>query len=304
MKFAIHAVDGHRFPNLALMRISSWHKAQGHDVEWYNPLFKYDRVYASKIFTFTPDDPYLPDDAIRGGTGYDVHSRLPDEIAVMPPDYSIYPCVSDAYGFLTRGCPNKCPWCIVPAKEGNIHPVADIMDILRGRTSAVLMDNNFLSGPEGFVISQLRQIVWHRIRVDFNQALDARRIPDYAEILARVKWLKYIRMSCDTDAMIGPCLKAIRELRVYGLRGDIMVYVLAMNGDDGQKSALRRIRELTDSDDRVVPFVMPYRSFTDNSVMPDDDLKALARWCNRVWLRKSCEFNEYKKNYKKGKHET
>lgn len=303
MKVAVQSVDGKGFPNLALMRISSWHKAQGHDVEWFNPLFKYDRVYASKIFTFTPDDPYLPEGTIRGGSGYDVASRLPDEVEVMPPDYSIYPGIPDAYGFLTRGCPNRCPWCIVPAKEGNIHPVADIMDILRGRTSAVLMDNNFLAGPEGFVIGQLRQIVWHRIRVDFNQALDARRIPDYAEILARVKWLKYIRMACDTDAMIGPCLKAIRELRVYGLRGDIMVYVLARNGEVEQKSALRRIRELTDADDRVIPYVMPYRSVTDNSVMPDDDLKALARWCNRVWLRKSCEFDEYKRNPKKGKHE-
>ena len=304
MKFAIHAVDGHRFPNLALMRIASWHKAQGHAVEWFNPLFKYDRVYASKIFTFTPDDPYLPPDALKGGTGYDVHSRLPDEIAVMPPDYSFYPGVSDAYGFLTRGCPNNCPWCVVPAKEGNIHPVADISDILRERRSAVLMDNNFLSAPEGFVSGQLTTIADRRIPVDFNQALDARRVPKYADLLARVKWAKYLRLACDTDDMIGPCADAVGALRRRNLPGDIMVYVLARNGANGMRSALRRIHALQDMDRRVIPFVMPFRSLADNSVLPDEDVKALARWCNRVWIRKSCDFETYKRNPKKGEQNT
>ena len=131
MRVAIDSVDGMKYPNLALMRISAWHKAHGNTVEWFIPLAKYDRIYASKIFTFTPDDPYLPPDTIKGGTGYDVSSRLPEEIESMPPDYTIYPQFDAAYGFLTRGCPNKCPWCVVPHKEGGLRVVADIEDICR-----------------------------------------------------------------------------------------------------------------------------------------------------------------------------
>lgn len=101
MRVAIHSVDGHHFPNLALMRISAWHKARLDAVEWFMPLSQYDRVYASKVFTFTPDDPYLPPDAIRGGTGYDITSRLPPEIDATPPDYTIYPQFTEAYGFLS-----------------------------------------------------------------------------------------------------------------------------------------------------------------------------------------------------------
>ena len=101
------------FPNLALMKISAYHKRNGDHVEWWNPLYKYDRIYSSKVFDFTPVDPYLPDDAIRGGTGYrdiPISGTLPDEIDGIFPDYSIYPECDYAIGYLTRGCPNHCRW--------------------------------------------------------------------------------------------------------------------------------------------------------------------------------------------------
>lgn len=67
-------VDGHNFPNLPLMKISAYHKAAGDSVEWYEPLFSghTDRVYMSKVFTFTPDYEYCidADEIIKGGTGY------------------------------------------------------------------------------------------------------------------------------------------------------------------------------------------------------------------------------------------
>lgn len=94
------------FPNLALMKISAWHKAQGDEVEWWNPLCQYDRVYSSKVFDFTPVDPYLPEDTIRGGTGYrdlPMNQELPQEVDEMFPDYSIYPECDYAIGYLTRG---------------------------------------------------------------------------------------------------------------------------------------------------------------------------------------------------------
>ena len=87
-------VDGHNgFPNLALMRISAWHKALGDMVEWWDGMLPYDRIYMSKVFTFSPDNDTVmqADEIIRGGTGYRDYGSLPEEIEAMPPDYSIYP---------------------------------------------------------------------------------------------------------------------------------------------------------------------------------------------------------------------
>ena len=128
MRIGLIDVDGHNFPNLALMKISAWHKAQGDEVEWYAPLFAdepFDKVYMSKVFTFTPDFEYAINakKIIKGGTGYGLYEDLPAEIEYTFPDYSLYPKYPFAVGFLTRGCVRKCPWCIVPKKEGWIHAV-------------------------------------------------------------------------------------------------------------------------------------------------------------------------------------
>jgi radical SAM superfamily enzyme YgiQ (UPF0313 family) len=173
-------VDRTRFPNLALMKISAYHKSIGDSVEWADAMFgDYDRVYMSKIFTFTPDYPYSFDcEVVKGGTGYDLHSRLPEEIDRMSPDYSIYTSIDSrtAYGFLTRGCPNKCKWCVVPIKEGNVLPYQDVDEIaVDGRTNLILMDNNILAAGE-YGIQQLEKIIERGYRVDFNQALDARLV--------------------------------------------------------------------------------------------------------------------------------
>lgn len=297
MRVAIHSVDGMKYPNLALMRISTWHKTQGDTVEWFVPLAKYDRIYASKIFTFTPDDPYLPLDTIKGGTGYDVSSRLPDEIESMQPDYTIYQQFDAAYGFLTRGCPNKCPWCVVPHKEGGLRVVADIEDICRTNTgfrrNAILMDNNFLAAPLEFCREQIDKMRRLKIRADFNQATDARLYnEDTARIMATMPYLKYVRISCDTDAMLPHCVRAISLLREFGYRGDVFCYVLAKA--DGIKSALDRIYGLMAADRRAVPFVMPYRDFEHSTAEVAPELRRLARWCNRAWIRKCCRFCDYK----------
>lgn len=62
-KIGLIDVDGHNFPNLPLMKLSAWHKANGDHVEWYSPMFSghCDRVYMSKVFTFTPDYEYFVD---------------------------------------------------------------------------------------------------------------------------------------------------------------------------------------------------------------------------------------------------
>lgn len=111
MKIGLIDVDG-KLPNLALMKISRYHKDCGDDVEWCDYISHYDIVYKAKIFTFTQDDTYYlnADKVVCGGTGYDMHSSLPPEIDRLQPDYSLYPNIDKrtAYGFLTRGCPNRC----------------------------------------------------------------------------------------------------------------------------------------------------------------------------------------------------
>lgn len=203
MRIGLVDMDGRGFPNLALMKLSAWHKAHGDTAEMADPAKSYDRVYMSKVFTHSPDcrDEY-PCEVIRGGTGYrDYATVLPEEVEHTCPDYSLYGA-GEAYGFLTRGCPNRCPWCVVPHKEGGIRPHADIEEFLAGRRRAVLLDNNVLASDWGLM--QIEKIVRLGIRVDFNQGLDARRIardPEAAELLARVRWLRYLRMAYDTSAL-------------------------------------------------------------------------------------------------------
>lgn len=197
------AVDSHLYPNLPLGKIAAYHKSLGDSVEWANPMFgNYDKVFMSKIFTFTPDCMDAYDCPVeRGGTGYDLHKDLPPEIDRLQPDYSIFPFVDDktAYGFLTRGCPNKCSFCVVPKKEGGIRPYMDIDEITQGgrRPKVHLMDNNSLACDYG--IEQLVKIVDKGYRVDYNQAIDSRLItPDVAELLAQVHWLEPIKFGCDS----------------------------------------------------------------------------------------------------------
>lgn len=126
-----------KIPNLALMKISAYHKTLGDQVKMYDPLFdKPDLMYASKVFDFTPDYAYLPTgcEVVKGGPGYDPAARLPfpDYDRIMP-DYSLYGC-DYALGRFTRGCPNSCPWCVVPKADGTeVRHVADLSDFWSGQ---------------------------------------------------------------------------------------------------------------------------------------------------------------------------
>lgn len=154
MRIALIDVDGHNFPNLPLMKLSAWHKQNGDQVEWYDPLTAWlnppDMVYMSKVFTFTPDYPHpvCAGEIIKGGTGYEYPSGgkpLPEEIEHIYPDYSLYPelCRDTAYGFLTRGCPRGCDFCIVKEKEGQkSHKVADLSEFWNGQKNIILLDPN------------------------------------------------------------------------------------------------------------------------------------------------------------------
>lgn len=288
MIIGIHDSDKTNFPNLALMKLSAWHKEHGDQVEWFLPLASYDRVYSSKVFTFTPEDPYLPPDTIRGGTGYGILEDLPEEVDQMYPDYSMYPNVNYAIGYLTRGCIRKCPWCIVPKKEGYIKPYRKWEEIVREDSrDIVFMDNNVLASDFG--IEQMESMVGQNVRVDFNQGLDARLItPEVAKILSKLKWIRQIRMSADTDPMLDVVLEKIELLKEYGVKPyRIFVYVLVQDIE----SAERRCVALRDIG--ADPFAQPYRDFT-NNIEPSDELKRFARWVNRnAIFNSTMTFAEY-----------
>ena len=129
-KIALYAPDS-KMPNYALMKVSAYHKAMGNTVEWYSDIWAhtFDKIYCSKIFTYTPMPNMLNSNCVYGGSGIDLKTELPEEIEKLEPDYSLYPNYEHALGFLTRGCIRKCDFCIVPRKVGKIRAVSDIYDI-------------------------------------------------------------------------------------------------------------------------------------------------------------------------------
>lgn len=292
MNIGLLAVDSN-YPNLALMKISAYHKKEGDSVEWYNPLSHYDKCYMAKVFSFTPDYGYYihADEVEKGGTGYDLHKTLPEEIDRLQPDYSIYPQIDSktAYGFLTRGCPNRCRWCIVPKKEGAIKPYMDVEDIaVEGRTNLVLMDNNVLASDYG--LTQIEKIVKRKYKVDFNQALDARLVTDdIARLLAKVKWIKRIRFGCDTPGQIAECERAISLLRGHGFTGEVFLYCILMDF----KESLCRINHWREKDKRVIPHAQPFRDVNNPHHIVPQWQKDMARWVDRKELYRSCEFKDF-----------
>ena len=269
MRVALHDADKMDFPNLALMKLSTFHKLMGDTVEWFGGG-PYDRVYSSKVFTFTPNDPTLPADTVRGGTGYSITAKLPDYVEACVPDYSLYG-LDYSVGFLTRGCPRACSWCFVPEKEGGIEPAADIEDFLQ-HDRVVLLDNNVLAHPHG--IAQIEKIARLGVRVDFNQGLDARLIDGpMARLLAKVKWLAPVRLACDHSCQIETVRKAIEHLRWHNCTPRMyFCYVLVKDVPD----AVERIRFLKGMN--VSPFAQPYIDKDGNP--PGRDQKRLARWTN------------------------
>lgn len=290
MRVGLIDVDGHgNFPNLALMRLSAWHRKQGDAVEWWNGFCHYDRVYMSKVFTFTPDIDTVIDagEIIRGGTGYKDYGSLPPEIEATPPDYSIYPHVDYAIGFLTRGCIRKCPWCIVPKKEGSIRPAATWEEIKRPDSNKIVfMDNNILASDHG--LQQIESMGGKKVWVDFNQGLDARLVtPEAAELLGRLRWIKYVRLACDTDEMIPIVERAVVRMKKAGIaKSRFFVYVLVQDVEaaEWRVDALRKMG--------VDPFAQPYRDFDGGE--PTKEQKAFARWCNDKAVFKSCAWKDYK----------
>ena len=319
-------VDGHHFPNLALMKLSAHHKAKGDNVEWWNPEKEhYDIVYMSRVFNdeYSKDvpKPKNADFVIKGGTGYsiqlingkevfnpDTNVSLPDSIEHLYPDYSLYPEYTGwgiplkqqtCFGYLTRGCPRGCAFCHVAPKEGrSSYKVADLNEFWNGQGNICLSDPNILAckdAPELF-----EQLINSKAKIDFNQGLDARLItPEKAELLANMN-LKLPHFAMDSMKVVEPVargLKLYRDAckRVKGKWNwrNAKVFVLT-NFDTTHEEDMKRIKVIQECE--CWAYVMIYNKPTAKPIT-----RRLQRWTNNaIAYGKSHDFYEFQEHcYKK-----
>lgn len=293
MNVGLIDVDGHNFPNLALMKLSAYHKALGNSVEMYQPWLSghVDRAYMAKVFTFTKDYPYNvdADEIVQGGTGYfypDGGECLADDIEHAMPDYSLYGITDTAYGFLTRGCPRGCGFCIVAHKEGRkSHKVADLSEFWNGQPNINLLDPNILASKDH--IDLLGQLADSRALVDFNQGLDIRlTTPENIAILNRTR-VKRIHFAWDNAKDdLTEYFKRFTEMYKRKSRSGKCVYVLT-NYDSTMDENLFRIYTLRDLG--YDPYVMVFEKWK-----APKRLKELQRWVNAKAAFMSCKrFEDY-----------
>ena len=291
MKIGLASVDS-KIPNLALMKISAYHKLRGDKVELFSPLFGgYDLVYASKVFTDTPDDQYLPHNTIKGGSGYNLKTTLPEKIESIYPDYSLFNC-DYAMGFTSRGCCRNCPWCIVPEKEGKIKAVADIYSFWNGQKYLMLFDNNLTALPLHFRLI-LQQIRFQGIYVDFNQGLDIRLINlEVAQVLATINLWKQLRFAWDSMNYEQEVRRGIQILIDGGVTPRKLMFYVLIGFNTTPEEDLYRVKTLRELG--IDSFVMPYNK-------KDEYQKSFARWVNHKAIFKSVEWKDYDKFYRRHK---
>ena len=305
MKIGLIDVDGHNFPNLALMRISAYHKRKGDEVEWWwTDFVHYDIVYMSKVFSdaYSPDvpEPLNADKVIKSGTGYaislvggkEVYDKskdpdLPPEIERMFPDYSIYPQYNFAVAMTSRGCPRGCSFCHVAAKEGKCAvKVANVSDFWSGQNLIKVLDPNITALPPKDKCNLFQQCIDTKAQIDFTQGLDIRLISDSdIEMLNRMK-LKNVHFAWDNPKDdLAPKFKMWSEK--FRRNSNIgMVYCLT-NFNSTMEENLYRIYTLRDLG--YDPYVMVY----DKPHAPKE-INALQRWCNNKLIFKSCpKFEDY-----------
>lgn len=285
MKIGLFDIDS-KYHNLALMKLSTYHKQKGHEVELYKPLWKdtYQIVFASKIFSKkNKNEMYLPEGCIKGGSGFSLKVRLSEGTEHLMPDYFLYN-LNYSLGFTTRGCIRDCGFCIVRQKEGYIREHAKVEEFLNPKSNiVVLLDNNFLALPSH--IKKLQKYIDKGWRMDFNQGLDIRLInEDNAKLLAKITYYKQLRFSWDflnIERSVKEGLKLLFKEEIKPCQ--IMVFMLC-NYNTSFEEDMYRYNELDALG--VVPFVMNYGK-------PNHKLRHFARWVNKRWLCQSATWEEY-----------
>jgi hypothetical protein len=280
-------VDGHNWPNLPLMKLSAWHRARGDEVEPWLGVKRYDRVYLSKVFDFTDDidTAIMADEIIMGGTAYSLTTVLPAEIEHTYPDYALNGVTDTAYGFLTRGCPRECPFCIVSRKEGSeSRVVADLPEFWRGQRNIKLLDPNLLAAPEAEYL--LVQLAASNAWVDFTQGLDIRLLDETrAALLRRIK-AKMIHFAWDNPHQdLTVQFMRVKNWLGYDYR-KLTVYVLT-NYNSSHAEDVYRVETLKTLG--YSPYVMIY-----NRDSAPRQTRQLQRYANNKIILRTCPtFGEY-----------
>lgn len=303
MRIGLIDVDGHNFPNLALMRISAYHKARGDIVEWWwSDFVHYDIVYMSKIFSdaYSPDvpAPINADKAVKGGTGYAIHLQdgkevfnkeedkdLPAGIEKMFPDYSIYPQFPYAVSMTSRGCPRGCAFCHVAAKEGRCSiKVANVSDFWCGQDEIKVLDPNITACRDKRDLMQ--QYVDTKAKIDFTQGLDIRLlnqrdIEDLNKMRIGTLHFAWDNPQDDLKSKFQDFAKGFRRKTNIGT-----VYCLT-NFNSTLSQDLYRIYTLRDLG--YDPFVMVY-----NKPAAPKEIRRLQRWCNnKIIFKSTTRFEDY-----------
>lgn len=284
LKIGLIDADGHNFPNLALMKISSYHKSIGDSVGFVNHWDTYDKVYISKVFSYSPnpllDHVIQAKDVSIGGTGWDdqfiaKQRTLLSEIEHIYPDYTLYPRFDYALGFLTRGCGRKCPWCIVNEKEGDCNKVADIDEFWNGQKEIKLLDPNLLAYRDRETL--LKQLIKTKAKIDFTQGLDIRLLCDKETIdllkKVRVKRVHFAYDEMKHSGIIEACLTNFKRHTNWG-RNKVSVYVLT-NYNSTFEEDMHRIEFCKSLD--FTPYVMIYNK---QNLRPGSVYFKLQKWCN------------------------
>ena len=297
MRIGLIDVDGHRWPNLCLMKLSAYHKGRGDTVEWHRESQCYDLVYMSRVFTDSYSKDFTgiihADRIVRGGTGYGLDNRLPEEVEHTCPDYTLYPQFAHtAYGFLSRGCPRGCGFCIVGKKEGlRSVAVADLSEFWRGQKEIKLLDANLLACPDWERL--LFQLADSGATVDFTQGLDVRLVThEKAAMLNRVK-TKMLHFAWDNpEDDLTPYFKRFAQMTAVKDCRKRRVYVLTNYGSSHDQD-LYRIYTLRDMG--YDPYVMVYEKAPAPPIT-----RQLQRWVNNkrlFWAIK--DFRDYDPEWRK-----
>ena len=300
-----------KIPNLALMKISSYYKSLGEQVEFVRPGGNYDKIFASAIFTRSYNEclklkEFYGDKIEIGGTGWDLHKDLDDSIERTKPDYDLYSAeeiasrmkgigtkehkfkkateiVNAGMGFTSRGCIRECGFCFVPKKEGKFRNVAEISDLINPRSNILILhDNNLTADPH--CIDKLHEIRDRQLIVDINQGCDVRLInDDIAHALSEVRHLRSLHYAWDLMGFESQVMEGIKTLSKYVKPYKHMCFML-VGFNTSFEEDMYRFRKLTEN--KVDPFVMIYNE------KKDTRLRHFARWVNsRIY--KSCSFEEY-----------
>lgn len=288
MKIGLIDVDGHKdrktgiqFPNIALMKVATYYKQLGHEVE-HAKEGHYDKLYISKLFNFTQDtgiSKITSDMIYRGGTGYFIEKRLPLEIEICDPDYSIYPDCDFSVQFFSRGCIRNCSFCVVRKKEGWISTAKPMALNPNGKRIEVL-DNNFFANPEWknaieYLLALKQPVNLHGVDVRIMNE-------EQAYWLNKLKHYKQIHIAWDfpTIDLIPQITEMTKHIRPY----KIMCYVLIGFNSTPEQDLYRieKLREL-----KIDPFVMPFNKM-------DPYQKRFARWVNHKAVFKTVKWSEYR----------